>query len=137
VIAFIRGLDARYPRGSIDLRAELALLEEYWGLACPLAPLSQQRLAAHLSKAVLTTVEGTAIAARSQSATDPYTTIRAGDGRVAAAIDARKSYVKLDFRCRQTSLKSRGHRRTDHMESPRIQRLGAVESRDQHQARPS
>jgi len=46
---------------------------------------------------VLSTVEGTALATRSQSVSDPYTTIRAGDGRVAAAIDARAAYVKLDF----------------------------------------
>jgi hypothetical protein len=97
VVAFVRALDAHFPPGSLDASVPLAVLDEYWRMACPLAPPSHQRLAAQLTRTVLTNVVGTAVAARSQSVSDPYTTIRAGDGRVAAAIDARKSYVKLDF----------------------------------------
>ncbi len=47
-------------------------------MACPAAPPSHQKLAAELSRTVLAAVPGTAIAARSQSVSDPYTTIRAG-----------------------------------------------------------
>jgi hypothetical protein len=97
VVAFVRALDARFPPGSLNASVPPGVFDEYWRMACPLAPPSHQRLAARLTRAVLTNVVGTAIAARSQSFSDPYTTIRAGDGRVAAAIDARKSYVKLDF----------------------------------------
>jgi hypothetical protein len=97
VIAFVRALDASFPPGSLDASAHLSVLEEYWTMACPSAPLLHRRLAARLSNVVLTVVAGTAIATRSQSVSDPYTTIRVGDGRVAAAIDARRAYVKLDF----------------------------------------
>ncbi len=97
VVAFVRALDARFPPGSLDADTPTAVLDDYWKMACPLAPPSHQRLAAHLTATVLTSVFGTAVAARSQSVSDPYTTIRAGDGRVAAAIDARNGYVKLDF----------------------------------------
>lgn len=96
-IAFLQELDARFPPGTLDAKASLADLEEYWSAACPSAPHAHQTIAADLSRAVLSTVEGTALATRSQSVSDPYTTIRAGDGRVAAAIDARAAYVKLDF----------------------------------------
>ncbi len=97
VVAFVRALDSRFPPGSIDAATPTAMLDEYWRMACPLAPSSHQKLAAQLTTTVLQNVIGTAVAARSQSLSDPYTTIRAGDGRVAAAIDARKGYVKLDF----------------------------------------
>lgn len=66
-------------------------------MACPQAPASLHELAADLTRTVLVSVKGTALAARSQSRSDPYTTVRAGDGRVAAAIDVRLRYVKLDF----------------------------------------
>ncbi len=97
VVAFLRALDAQFPPGSLDGTASRDEVRAYWQIACPHAPLFHQEIAAELSLAVLSRAEGTAIAARSQSLTDPYTTIRAGDGRVAAAIDARAGYVKLDF----------------------------------------
>ena len=97
VVAFLRALDTRFPPGSLDQSASPSQLIDYWRMACPGAPRLHQQLAADFTLEVLRTAPGTAVAARSQSRTDPYTTIRAGDGRVAAAIDARVTYVKLDF----------------------------------------
>ena len=97
VLEFVRALDARFPPGSLDASADPTNLVEYWRMACPSAPGAHQTLAAELTLEVLQAVPGTAVGARSHSQSDPYTTIRAGDGRVAAALDARASFVKLDF----------------------------------------
>lgn len=93
----VRALDAQFPPGTLAAEATPEVLEAYWRVACPSAPDAHHQTAAALSRIALTTIEGMALATRSESKSDPYTTIRAGDGRVAAAIDARLGYVKLDF----------------------------------------
>ena len=97
MIEQLRALDAEYPPGTLDHKANYEDLYQYWTTACPDSPESNRIIAAQLSLAALKMVPSTAMSNRSQSKSDPYTTIKSLDGRVAAAIDARGRSVKFDF----------------------------------------
>jgi hypothetical protein len=117
----LRALDERFRPGSLDNESCIDELKEYWDLATPTAPHNVREIAARLTYEVLQALPGSAVGNRSQGKKESYTTVRGRDGRVAAAIDARKSYVKFDFplpdavgqRCRDEGLlrvsRSRGY----------------------------
>ena len=97
VVEQLRALDGEFPPGSLNYRSGLKTIEAYWRKACPNSPENLIEIAAQLSRTILGLVHTCAISNRSPGKTDPYTTIRSLDGRVAAAIDSRRRSVKLDF----------------------------------------
>jgi hypothetical protein len=97
VITYLRLLDARFPPGTLTAPVSLDVIREYWDLATPEAPVEHRSTAADLTFEALTVVLNSTVSTRSSGRSDPYTTLRSLDGRVVAAIDARRTYVKLDF----------------------------------------
>lgn len=97
VVEQLRALDSEFPPGSLNYRSGLKTIEAYWRMACSNSPENLIKIAAQLSRTILGLVHTCAISNRSPGPTDSYTTIRSLDGRVAAAIDARRRSVKLDF----------------------------------------
>jgi hypothetical protein len=96
IVGHLRVLDERFPPGTLTSTAALETLIEYWRHATPTAPKAQREIAARLTHAVLQTLPGAAVSTRS-GGTIGYTTIRALDGRVGAALDARLDHTKFDF----------------------------------------
>jgi hypothetical protein len=96
-VELLRALDERFPPGSLDSSAPVKVLIEYWRQATPGVPPERWETAAALTSAALEALPGSALSTRSLGRTDPYSTVRTIDGIVAAAVDARQRYVKLDF----------------------------------------
>lgn len=96
-VEFLRTLDERFPPGSLGNESCIDELREYWDLATPTAPHYIREIATRLTYEVLQALPHSAVANRSQGKKESYTTVRGLDGRLAAAIDARKAYAKFDF----------------------------------------
>lgn len=93
---FKQALYARFPPGTLDVRADVESLRAYWRMACPSAPSEQLAVATALSQFSLSVVPGSALSDRMGGKSDPYTTVVTPQ-KIVAAIDARQSFVKFDF----------------------------------------
>jgi len=97
IVEYLRNLDTKFPPGSINHNSHMNDIISYWSESCPSAEAERIKTAALLTKEVLELLPSAALSNRSSGRTDPYTTIRTLDGRVAAAMDARTRHVKFDF----------------------------------------
>ncbi len=69
----------------------------YWKSTCPSAPMEIIVLAAEISKFIFDTVPNASFSKRSIGKVESYTPIRTPDNVVIAALDARSTFLKLDF----------------------------------------